>query len=110
MLPPKRNARRSAARPRPLPEGENFGGEVSSQSPPLNALCGYQPEWASRRLDARLANDLSPFRAFGPELRGTLFGCAGDRLEAERCHPLLHARQRDGLDDFAMKQRDDLFG
>src|SRR6516162_10035321 len=65
---------------------------------------------ASLRLDARLANDLSPFRGFGPELRGTLFGRIADWLEAERRHPLLHARQRDRLGDLAMEQRDDLFG
>src|SRR5262249_51355346 len=30
--------------------------------------------------------------------------------EAERRHPLLHARQRDRLGDLAMKQRDDFLG
>src|SRR6516162_245375 len=65
---------------------------------------------ASLRLDARLANDLSPFRGFGPELRGTLFGRIADWLEAERRHPLPHAWQRDRLGDLAMKQRDDFLG
>src|SRR5262245_45899762 len=53
----------------------------------------------SLRFDARLSNDLRPFRGFGPEVCGTLFGRAANWIEAERRHPFLHVRQRDNLDD-----------
>src|SRR5262249_60941616 len=65
---------------------------------------------ASWRLDARLSNYLRPFRNFCPELGSTLFRRIADRLEAQRCQPLLHIRQRDELDDLLMEKRDDFLG
>src|SRR5262249_5008724 len=65
---------------------------------------------SSMRLDVPLPNDVLPFCGFGLKVCGALFGHAANWIEAERRHPFLHVRQRDGLDDLSVEQRDDFLG
>src|SRR6516164_10186860 len=60
------------------------------------------------RLDARLPNDLCPFRAVRFDLGGELLRAISDRLEAEHLRAVLHVRHDQDLADRAIEPDDGL--
>ena len=70
---------------------------------------GYQRvERHSLHLEAGGADHLFPFHQLGLDLGCELFGRVGDHLESHFAKAFLHVRQRDDLDDLAMKLRNDI--
>src|ERR1700680_4487758 len=60
------------------------------------------------RLDLGGLDHLGPFLHFDLHLRGEFLRAIADRLEAELRQALPHIRLRNDLDDFPVKQRDDV--
>src|SRR5262249_10070302 len=60
------------------------------------------------RLDARLPNDLCPFRAVRFDLGGERLRAISHRLEAEHLRPVLHVRHDQDLADCAIEPDDGL--
>src|SRR5262249_7796231 len=89
-------------------KSSNEGGQVAHDSGQAGRWRSARPNAISIRLDARRADDASPFRKLALDQRRNLVRGRREWFKAEPNQPRLHVRQCGGAGDLVVKQRNDI--